>query len=379
MFKKILLVSLVGLSLVGCKSTPKPTDPVKLVPIEASKTISKKWATQIGKTDTLAFSPYYFQGAVYAANEKGMVYEFDYSSGNKLLEFNTNTKLVAGVAATENLIYVGTQDAKLLAFDKTNKQKAWEQALSATLSEAPVLVGNILVTKSKDGRLSGFDSNTGQTLWTFANTQSELTIRHMGTIRPLDAQLFITALPGGRLGMFDAQTGNQVWGVIVATAKGTSDLERVTEVLSRPILTDDQICAATYQGRVTCFNLQTGATVWAQPTSSSQGIDAWSNLLVLTETNGTVKAFNRNNGQLLWQNTDLKNRKVSAPTILSDGILVTDFEGYGHLIDFQTGSIIGREKLGIGSLTAQPISLENNVLLQGQKGDLTLVYTGNKK
>lgn len=379
MFKKIALVGLISLALVGCKSTPKPTDPVKLAPIEASKSITKKWDVQIGKTNTLAFAPYYYQGAVYAANENGTIYEFDYSSGNKLLELDTKTKLVAGVAVTDNLVFVGTQDAKILAFDKATKQKVWAHPLSAALSEAPALVGNILVTKAKDGRLSGFDSTTGQTLWTFANTQSELTIRHMGTIRTLDAQLFLTALPGGRLGMFDAQTGNQVWGVIVATAKGTSDLERVTEVLSRPILTEDQVCAATYQGRVTCFNLQSGATVWAQPASSSQGLDAWSTLLVLVETNGTVKAYNRNNGQLLWQNTDLKNRNVSAPTILSDGILVTDYEGYAHLIDFQSGSIIGREKLGIGSLTAQPASLENFVLLQGQKGDLTLIYTGTKK
>ncbi len=376
MFKKLIISSMVVLALVACKSTPKPTDPVKLTGIEATQTLVSKWSAGIGKTDTLAFAPVYLQGGVYAASENGRIYEFDYSSGRTLLSLDTKTKLMAGVAIAGDLVFVGDQNARLLAFSRTTQNKVWEQPLTTVLSEAPVLVGSILVTKTKDGRLSGFDPETGKTLWTFANTQPVLSIRNTGTITPVSEQLFLTAEAGGRLVVINAQNGETVWGVIVAAAKGASDLERVTEVLSRPITADGQVCAAAYQGRVACFEAQTGKTIWAQPASSSKGIDVVGALLVLTEDSGIVKAYNRSNGQVYWQSDALKNRQVSAPVILPNGILVTDYEGYAHLFDFQSGSIIARTKFSLGSLTAQPERIEGYALLQGQKGNLMLISSG---
>ncbi|WP_434777755.1 outer membrane protein assembly factor BamB [Neisseria sp. Ec49-e6-T10] len=373
MFRTIVISSILVSWLAACSSAPKPTDPVKLVDIQQTQFINSKWSATIGKTDTLTFAPTYAAGAVFAANEKGQIFEFDHSSGRTLLSFDTKAKLSSGIAVVDNLVFVGDQNAKLLAFDVTTKQKIWEQPLTSVLSEAPILVGSILVTRAKDGRLSGFNPQTGQVLWTFANTLPALNIRHTGTLTPVSEQLFLTSQAGGGLVVVNAQTGEAVWNVIVATARGTSDLERVTEVLSPPVVDSGQVCAVAFQGRIACFDAQSGQPIWASPASSSKGLAALGRLLVLTEDDGTVKAFDRTNGQVLWQNHDLKNRKVSAPVILSQNILVVDFEGVGHVIDPATGSIVGRAKLGTGFLTAQPKQLDESALLQGSSGKLVLV------
>ncbi len=376
MLKNIITGLIVSTLLSACYSTAKPTDPTKLTDIQTTQNISVKWRASIGKTETLAFSPVYYQGSIFAASERGQVNEFDYSSGKLLSNFDTKAPLVAGVAVLDELVFVGDKNARLLAYHRQTRQKVWEQALSTVLAETPVLVGNVLVTKTKDGRLSGFNPQSGQTLWTFANNQSALHIRNTGTITPISEQLFLTAQPGGGLVVVNAQNGETIWGIVVATPKGASDLERVTEVLSHPILADGMVCAVAFQGRVGCFDIQSGRTQWAQPASSSKGLAAAGSLLVLTEDDGTVKAYNRSNGQVLWHNTDLKFRKTSAPVLLPNGILVTDFDGIAHLIDYQTGSIIGRNKLGgLGILSAQPQRIEYNALFQGQKGDLILVQT----
>ena len=376
MLKNIITGLIMVTLLSACQSTPKSTDPAKLTDIQATQSISVKWRTNIGKTGTLAFSPVYYQGSIFAANERGQVYEFDYSSGKTLSSFDTKTQLISGVAVLDELVFVSDKNAKLLAYNRQTRQKVWEQSLTTILAEAPILVGNVLVTKTKDGRLSGFNPQSGQTLWTFANNQSALNIRNTGTMTTISDQLFLTAQPGGGLVVVNAQNGETIWGVIVATPKGASDLERVTEVLSRPVLADGLVCAVAFQGRIGCFDVQSGRTQWAQPASSSKGLATVGPLLVLTEDDGTVKAYNRSNGQVLWHNTDLKNRSTSAPILLTNGILVTDFDSVAHLIDYQTGSIIGRNKLsGLGILSAQPQRIEYNALLQGQKGDLIMVQT----
>ena len=374
---KNIITGLVTVALLSaCQSTPKSTDPAKLADIQPTQNISVKWRANIGKTETLAFSPVYYQGSIFAANERGQVYEFDYSSGKTLSSFDTKTRLISGVAVLDDLIFVSDKNAKLLAYHRQTHQKAWEQSLTTILAEAPILVGNVLVTKTKDGRLSGFNPHSGQTLWTFANNQSALNIRNTGTMTAISDQLFLTGQPGGGLVVVNAQNGETIWGVIVATPKGASDLERVTEVLSRPVLADGLVCAVAFQGRVGCFDVQSGRTQWAQPASSSKGLAAVGSLLILTEDDGTVKAYNRSNGQVLWHNTDLKNRNTSAPVLLTNGILVTDYDSVAHLIDYQTGSIIGRNKLGgLGILSTQPQRIEYNTLLQGQKGDLIMVQT----
>ena len=376
MLRKIVISTGLLCLLVACKSTPKPSDPVKLTDIQATASVSVKWRTSIGKTDSLAFTPVYSRGSIIAANERGQIHEIDYQSGRILSSVDTRSTLVSGVAVAGDLVIAGDSKAQLLAFNRSNRQPVWTQKLTTVLAEAPLLVGNIVITRTKDGRLSGFDPQSGQALWTFANNPPTLNIRSTGTMLAVSEQLFLVAMAGGGLAVINAQTGDVVWGVIVATPTGVTDLDRATEVVSRPAAIDGVVCAVAFQGRVGCFEAQTGNTVWAHPASSSKGLDVAGNFLVLTEDDGTVKAFNRLSGQLLWHNQDLRNRQTSAPVILPNGIVVGDFDGYIHLLDFQTGRIIGRTKSGMGTLTAQPARIEQYALMQGKKGDLSLIQSG---
>ena len=61
-----------------------------------------------------------------------------------------------------------------------------------------------------------------------------------------------------------AENGAPIWEGIIATPKGATELERITDVLARPlILQNGQLCAIAYQGKISCFNMLRGAeTLW---------------------------------------------------------------------------------------------------------------------
>ena len=54
-------------------------------------------------------------------------------------------------------------------------------------------------------------------------------------------------------------------------------------------------------------------------------------------------------------------------------VLVTDQEGYAHLLSNETGAIVGRTRIGADLLATQPQSLGENVLLQGRNGRLAML------
>lgn len=362
-----------ALSLAACQSIPKPTDPAALETIEPTHMLQIKWSHSIGDTRSMAFFPMYVAGSIYAANQKGHVYEFDFSSGKTLNRFDTKKKLVAGVAAEGNLVFVGDQQGYLFGFDKQTGKEVWQLRMTSMLGEAPMVVGDVLVARTKDSRLSGIELKTGQLLWSVAGAPTALGVQGTGSLVPAGTEVFLSAQSGGGLIAVNAKTGTVLWNVVIASPKGVSELERVTEVLSRPVLDNGQICSVAFQGRVACFEGGTGRLMWAQPASSSRGLDVVGNRLILTEDDGVIQSFDRTTGMPLWSNSFLKNRKVSAPVALEAGILVVDFEGYAHLLHPEDGRILGRTKIDTKELTAQPYRLDGFAVVQGSSGKLVLI------
>ncbi|MBP6562228.1 MAG: outer membrane protein assembly factor BamB [Neisseriaceae bacterium] len=373
---KALVIGLMAMGLTACASKAKPTDPAALQKITEQTQVDVQWTANIGSTKGLGFKPTVADGKVYAANDKGQITELDLQTGRILNTIDTKTKLVAGVAVAGDLAFVGSADGELLAYNLSTKAEAWRVRLTSVLSEPPLMLASVLVVKTRDGRLTGLDAQTGDIGWSFVGAQSGLKVRGTGSLTPMDERHFLVGQDGGMLQLVDASAGTTVFEAPIAFPSGATDFDRVTEVLSHPIMDGPQICAAAFQGAVTCYDMRDWQPMWSQPLSSSKGSEVYGDLVVLSEDNGLVSAFNRADGKPVWQNEELKNRRISAPILLKNGLVVVDFEGYAHILDPLTGAFIGRTKLPVGALTAQPQRLDGMTLLQGASGKLMLVGAG---
>lgn len=361
--------------LAGCaswfesSSAAKPTPLAAIKPIQA---LNVKWTLSQAASNS-GFTPVYANGNVVSADASGHIRTVDALSGRVSADVSLKRDLSSGVAVAGDTVIVGSQDGKLLAVDRSSGKTLWEQSLTSVMLEAPQVAGGMVVVRSNDGRLTGFTLADGKQQWSIAHAQPQLLVRNTGSMQAVGNEAVMVGLPGGKLDIISPANGNTLWQAVVANPRGATELERITDITSRPVYDGGQVCSVAYQGRVACFDAKSGSLMWAREQSSSRGVALDASKLYVTAEDGSVWAYDRSTGRSLWKTDALKFRNVSGPAMLGRFVLVIDGEGYGHLLSNESGSLVGRVKLGSEGATAQPVSLGASALVQGQNGRLSLL------
>ncbi len=174
--------------------------------------------------------------------------------------------------------------------------------------------------------------------------------------------------PGGRLVALTLNAGNVGWEAAVALPKGATELERVADVSSPPVIDGQQICAVAFQGRLACFDLLKGTPVWARDVSSVSGMTIDSSNIYVADDKSAIVAYEKNNGASLWKQDKLYGRYVSGPVVTGRFVAVGDFQGYVHFMSREDGSFVARVPTDGSAIVAQPVAIDNGILVQTVKG-----------
>ena len=379
MSSRVIAAVLLSFALGGCStvtdmydrwfgSSPGPK-PAPLVAFKATTQPRLVWRGEVGPAEKTMFFPAVTGNVVYAAGAAGTIAGFEANTGKPTTRFNAGQRLSAGVAASARLIVVGSAKGEVLAFDASGKP-LWKVQLPGDVLAPPAIDGSLVVARVGDGRLYGLDATDGKQRWLYQRTSPALSLRsHAGVI--VERGAVFAGFPGGRLVALAAATGNVGWDSVVALPRGATELERVADVMGLPVLDGDRVCAVAYQGRVACFDTQSGTTIWARDMSSTAGIDADHRNAYVTDDKHAVIALDKSNGASLWRQDKLANRGVSAPLAFGRFVIVGDYEGYVHLLSREDGSFAARIATDGSAIGAPAVALDTNTfLVQTRNGNL---------
>jgi outer membrane protein assembly factor BamB len=379
MTKRIALAAALTFAVAGCTTVtdaydrwfgsspgPKPAPLVAFKPITQPRIV---WRGEVGPAERTVFFPAVTGNVVYAAGAAGQIAGFDVATGKVVSRINAGQRLTAGVGASGPIVLVGTGNGEVLAFDAGGKQ-LWKTQLPGELLAPPAIDGSLVVVRVGDGRLYGLNANDGKQRWVYQRSTPALSLRnHAGVV--VERGAVFAGFPGGRLVALAAATGNVGWDSVVALPRGTTELERVADVMGLPILDGDRVCAVAYQGRVACFDTQSGTTIWARDMSSVAGMDADHRSAYITDEKNALVALDKSNGASLWKQDKLANRRVSTPLAFGRFVIVGDFEGYVHLLSREDGSFAARIATDGSAISAGPVALDaDTILVQTRNGGL---------
>ena len=199
-----------------------------------------------------------------------------------------------------------------------------------------------MVVRTSDNKTIGIDSETGRRRWTFSRQNAPVIIRQTSNVAIDGASTFV-GLPGGRLIALSLQNGTVRWEAPVSNPRGATEIERLADVLGSPLISGRDICAASYQGRVSCFEVATGRPLWSREWAAVGGVELDQRNVYACDSRGYVTCMSRGDrGTPLWTQEIFKGRELTAPLLLDSTLLVADRSGSIHGLSAADGSVIGR-------------------------------------
>jgi outer membrane protein assembly factor BamB len=406
---RLWLALLLGLlfALGGCASTDESApdwagvkgdaEPAKLVEFSETAKFEVRWFNNVGDLGADMLQPALSKDAIYSATSKGSLTRLDRATGKQVWRIRTGIALSGGVSGG-GLVLVGGNKGDVLAYDEDGKLK-WKSLVSSeVLNVSPVTDGMVMV-RSGDGRIAGLSAADGKRVWMYERSTPALVVRsHSGVT--IQRGVAYAGFAGGKLAAIRIKDGEVLWEAQVSQPRGNTELERISDITSDPIVDDEQVCAIAFQGRIACFDTAQGSALWNRDISSDKGMMVLRKYLYISDVSGSVIALDKTTGSTTWKNGQLASRGITAPCVLGNFVVVGDFEGYLHGLNREDGNFATRIKLeggaivvgdsedylhGLnredgnfaahikpegGAIVATPIEMDGGLLVQTRNGDM---------
>jgi outer membrane protein assembly factor BamB len=357
-----------ALGLAGCGIFGEKREPPEALPAPAGgASVERVWNTALGAASGVGFAPAVAGGSVWAAAESGTLMRIDAQSGRMLWRVDAGSRLTAGVGTDGSVAVVASRDGSLIAFDAEG-QRLWTVPLGAEVVNPPAVADGLVLVRASDNRVIALDAGTGKRRWNFQRQNPPLVLRQAGGISIVDDFAFI-GMPGGRIVALDVKAGAPRWDAPFALPRGTTDLERISDVVGAPRVIGRDVCAVAYQGRIGCLDGLTGRPVWSRDFSSASGFDVDERGLVAIDTSNRVRAFSRD-GEPQWERTGFARRSLSAPLIAATAVAIGDLEGNLLVLTRSDGTVAARAATDGSPIVAAPARADGLAVVQTSAGGL---------
>ncbi len=372
-------VLLVGLALAGCSTLDKLNPfsgqefpPAKLEPIKPVLTPKVVWKLDAGASAKGVFQPAMANGVVFVASDAGVVQAVDLSTGKLRWKTDLKVKLVTGVATTADSVVVIASKGDVIALDSDGKPR-WKVNVGTEVFTPPVAAFGVVIIKTGDSRLLALEADNGSRRWSYARQNPPLTLRSVDGVA-ISNGLVVAGFPGGKMVGVSLTTGSLRWEATVANAKGSTEIERIADVIGSPVISAREACAAAFQGRLGCFDAINGNSVWTRDFSSPVGVSVDDRYVIGPDEKGDLYAFSRDGGSNVWKIESLQRRQPSVPIVMGRSVVVADFEGYLHWIGRDDGRFLARLRPD-GEAISGPLVIADKTLLAQTRGGTVFAIT----
>lgn len=380
--KKILFITLAllsVLSLSGCGGITEiktsinetifgrePVDPpeelVEFIPTRTAKIL---WNMNIGEGGGYDFTPAVEAGVAYGTSAKGDIIKIDIAKGTQIWRISTNEKITGGVGAGGGLVLVGAANGTVIAYDVAGKA-LWKSRLSSEILSAPQYFDGLVVVRTNDSRIYGINADDGSRKWVYERTTPSLSLRSSAGV-VIDSGAVYAGFAGGKLISIRADNGKLLWEASVAQPKGVTEIERIADITSMPVVDGPLVYAVAYQGRIAAVDRVSGRVAWNRDISSLAGLYADAAKIFVSHTIGSVYSLDYTTGKTFWRQAALKNRNLTAPLSVSDLVAVGDFEGYIHFLNREDGAQAVRMSTDKSQVMPRMVKLAEDTLLAQTK------------
>ena len=352
--------------------------PAELVEYTPEIKIEEIWQETVGDgsdEQSLKLVPVIGSGKILAADLDGLVQARELNTGDLVWEAETDIHFSAGPGLGAGTVILGSSDGEVVAMNSENGEVLWKSEVPSEVLSVPVIANGIVVVRTTDGEVIALNEKTGGKLWNYEYNAPALSVRGIGAPIVVGDNV-IVGYDNGKLMALRLTDGKYVWETSIAIPKGRSEVERLVDLDVDPIESGGAIFIASYHGGVAAISELDGDVLWRnEAISSYKGMSNDFRNLFLSDSNDDVWQLEQRSGASLWKQKELHQRKLTAPAVYENYVVVGDFEGYVHWLSTSDGRQLGRIKVTDSPIDAKPVVVDNTVYIYAKDGTLAALQT----
>ena len=356
------------------------TKPAKLVDFDAEVNVQRQWKAKVGKglgKKYIRLQPLVTADRVIAADGYGVVVAFDRFTGkeiwrqqadqverrtsglNRIMDRSDGGFVSGGVGGGEGLVLIGTTRGDVIALSVTDGSLRWRSYLGSEIGSKPSAIQGRVFAQTIDGELVALDAETGEKIWSYSSQVPLLTLR--GTAAPVAQRDVVYAgFSSGKVVALRTSNGEPIWDQRIMLPEGRSELDRIVDVDSAPLVVNGAVFAQAYQGRMMQIGARDGRPRWEVEISSFLDLAEGYDQVYAVEEKDTVTAVDQARGEIVWQHQVLARRGLTPPLAYSNYLVVGDADGYLHVMAQRDGRMMGRARVSRKGLRT-PFSLADGM------------------
>ena len=372
---RVLLGASLIVILAACGSPDNSEPPAPLTDINNGLRFDQIWTIKTGagiSAGSYNRQPLLVGDEIFTVDIDGLIKNIDAESGKLKWDFETGIESITGLFGNNKIIVASSRNGELNIYDRTdnNLNLRWSARLKGEIRSAPVTNADSLFIRTVDGRLSSISKADGSIQWTVSHLVPALSLT--GNSAPiLHNELVIAGFDDGKLAAFDQTNGQVVWEITVSQPTGRSEIERLVDVDGQFILGDGVIYVSSYQGRIAAIQAIDGEELWSRKFSSFNAMSIDVDAIYISSDSSHLWSIDRRTGSALWKQDILHARKISAPLLFKDKIIVGDFDGHVHWFNQSDGALIGRLRPSYKRHYSRPFQWDNKIFAMDSDGILS--------
>jgi len=313
----------------------------------------------------------------YSIDNSGLIRSIDLASGRKLWQYRSDYEPITGLGGNPQMLIVTSRDGDLAALREIDGglELLWSTRIGSEVRAAPVVDGDQVFVRSVDGRLRSLSTLDGSEQWLVSQRVPALSLTG-NSVPVVEGDLVVVGFDDGKLTAFDRATGKTMWNTTITVPRGRTEVERLVDLDGNLVVRDGVVYAVSFQGNLAAVQLLNGDILWSRKFSSFQAIAIDDNALYLSSDDSDIWSVDRRTGAAFWKQDVLHARRVTAPTLIGDKLVVADFEGYLHWFAKTDGKLLGRIRGSNQRNYVRPQLWQGSIVTHDQLGFLASISQG---
>lgn len=369
---KSWLVVLLAAVVVGCSTSENLEEPDPVPEVVSSVSLERQWSVTVGDGQDgkyLHLQPAIVGGSLYAVSADGELIAVGPATGKERWRRDLDEPIMAGVGGDGRHLYVVNENAELIALNRRDGEQVWRLSMPNEVLAPPRSNGSLVLTQTIDGKVVAADARTGERLWQYDAPAPSLSIR--ATAAPVvGSEMALVSFANGRVVALSLGDGQPVWQYVVGEPAGRTELERLVDVTAEPVIVEGAALVAGYQGKLALVDIRNGEEIWSRSTSTFHSPALGPERIFIVRDNGDVVGLEASSLDQVWTQDALSWRRLSAPAVIGDQLVVGDFEGYLHLMSQDNGQFQGQLKFDDEGIRVPMQRWEDHLIVYGNGGRL---------